>query len=50
MSQVQCLPVAGKNMSKVKKYLEDARDNETRELDLVDKNISSIDELPNICK
>jgi len=50
MSQVQCLPVAGKNMSKVKKYLEDARDKEIRELDLVDKNITSIDELQNICK
>jgi hypothetical protein len=50
MSQVQCLPVGGKNMSKVKKILEEARELQTREIDLVDRNISSFDELPGICK
>lgn len=52
MSQVvQCLPVStGKNMSKAKKILEEARELQNREIDLVDKNISSLDEIPNICK
>jgi hypothetical protein len=51
MSQVQCLPVgAGKNMSKVKKILEEAQNGQNRELDLVEKNLHSFDELPNICK
>lgn len=51
MSQTQCLPVgAGKNMSKVKKILEEAQNLQNRELDLVDKNLHSFDELPNICE
>ncbi|CRK88857.1 CLUMA_CG002604, isoform A [Clunio marinus] len=48
MSQVQCLPVSGKNMSKVKKILEEAQNLQTREIDLVEKNIHSFDEIPNI--
>lgn len=50
MSQVQCLPVSGKNMSKVKKILEEARDLQNREIDLVDKNLHSFDEIPSICE
>lgn len=46
----QCLPVSGKNMSKVKKILEEARDLQTREIDLVDKNLHSFDEIPSICE
>lgn len=46
----QCLPVSGKNMSKVKKILEEARDSQTREIDLVDKNLHSFDEIPSICE
>lgn len=49
MSQVQCLPVQ-KNMSKVKKNIEDARENQTREIDLVEKNIHTFDDMPGICK
>lgn len=50
MSQVQCLPVGAKNMSKVKKILEEAQNGQNRELDLVEKNLHSFDEMPNICK
>lgn len=49
MSQVQCLPVQ-KNMSKVKKIIEEARDNQTREIDLVEKNLHTFDEMPGICE
>lgn len=50
MSQTQCLPVSGKNMSKVKKILEEARDLQTREIDLVERNLHSFDEIPSICE
>lgn len=50
MSQVQCLPVSGKNMSKVKKIIEEAASFQTREIDLVDRNIHSFDEIPTICE
>lgn len=49
MSQVQCLPVQ-KNMSKVKKIIEEAREHQTREIDLVEKNVYSFDDLPGICE
>lgn len=46
---VSCLPMNSK-MSKVKKALEEARETHTRELDLVDKNVISFDEMPGLCK
>lgn len=49
MSQVQCLPVSSK-MSKVKKILDEARELQNREIDLVEKNLHSFDEIPTICK
>lgn len=49
MSQ-QCLPVSGKNMSKVKKILEEANQAQTREIDLVERNLHSFDEIPSICE
>lgn len=48
MSQ-SCLPVNAK-MSKAKKVLDEARETQNRELDLVDKGISSFEELPGLCK
>lgn len=41
---VSCLPVSSK-MSKAKKAIDEARDSQNRELDLVDKNVSSFDEM-----
>lgn len=49
MSQ-QCIPVSGKNMSKVKKLLEEAKELQTREIDLVDRNIHTFEEIPGICE
>lgn len=49
MSQVQCLPVSSK-MSKVKKILDEARELQNREIDLVERNLHSFDEIPTICK
>lgn len=46
---VSCLPMNSK-MSKVKKALDDARDSRARELDLVDKNVISFDEMPGLRK
>lgn len=46
---VSCLPMNNK-MSKVKKALEEAHETRTRELDLVDKNVVSFDEMPGLCK
>lgn len=46
---VSCLPVNSK-MSKVKKVLEEARETQNRELDLVDKSVASFDEMPGLCK
>lgn len=44
-----CLPVNSK-MSKIKKVLEEARETQNRELDLVDKSVVSFDEMPGLCK
>lgn len=46
---VSCLPVNSK-MSKAKKVLEDAREIQNKELDLVDKNVSTFEELPGVCE
>lgn len=46
---VSCLPMNSK-MSKVKKALDEARDIQARELDLVDKNVLSFDEMPGLRK
>lgn len=46
---VSCLPMNSK-MSKVKKALDEARETSARELDLVDKNVISFDEMPGLCK
>lgn len=46
---VSCLPMNSK-MSKVKKALDEARETRARELDLVDKNVLSFDEMPGLCK
>lgn len=37
-------------MSKVKKALDEAREIRARELDLVDKNVASFDEMPGLCE
>lgn len=37
-------------MSKAKKVLDEARETQNRELDLVDKGIVSFEELPGLCK
>lgn len=46
---VSCLPVNNK-MSKAKKILDEARDGQNRELDLVDKGIFNFDELSGLRK
>lgn len=46
---VSCLPVNSK-MSKAKKCIDEARDSQNRELDLVDKNVSSFDEMSGLRK
>lgn len=46
---VSCLPMNNK-MSKVKKALDEAHETRARELDLVDKNVVSFDEMPGLCK
>ncbi|XP_035910996.1 ras suppressor protein 1 isoform X1 [Anopheles stephensi] len=45
---VSCLPVTANKMSKAKKVLDEARDTKNREIDLVDRNISTFDELPGL--
>lgn len=45
----QCLPVNQK-MQKVRKLLQDARETQNRELDLVDRGLNSFEELLGICK
>lgn len=45
---VSCLPVSATKMSKAKKVLEEARDTQNREIDLVDKGITSFEELPGL--
>lgn len=37
-------------MSKVKKIIEEAKESKNPELDLVDKGITSFDEIPGLCK
>lgn len=46
---VSCLPVNPK-MSKAKKVLDEARELKIQELDLVDRNISTFDELSGLRK
>lgn len=46
---VSCLPMNSK-MSKVKKALDEAHELNARELDLVDKNVISFDEMPGLCE
>lgn len=45
---VSCIP--NNKMSKAKKALDEAREIQARELDLVDKNVVSFDELPGLRK
>lgn len=46
---VSCIPNTGK-MSKAKKVVEEAKEIGNPEIDLVDKGISSLDEIPGLCK
>lgn len=46
---VSCIPNTGK-MSKAKKVVEEAKDIGNPEIDLVDKGITSLDEIPGLCK
>lgn len=46
---VSCLPTNGK-MSKAKKAIEDAKQIQNPELDLVDKNVISFEEIPGVRK
>lgn len=46
---VSCIPNTGK-MSKAKKVVEEAKEIGNPEIDLVDKGISSLDEIPALCK
>lgn len=48
-SPVSCLPTNGK-MSKAKKVIEEAKQIQNPELDLVDKNVVTFEEIPGICK
>jgi len=48
MSQ-SCIPVSAK-MSKAKKVLDEARETQNRELDLVDKGLTSFEEMPGLCE
>uniref|UniRef100_A0A182KGN9 Disease resistance R13L4/SHOC-2-like LRR domain-containing protein n=1 Tax=Anopheles christyi TaxID=43041 RepID=A0A182KGN9_9DIPT len=45
---VSCLPVTANKMSKAKKVLDEARETKNREIDLVDRNISTFEELPGL--
>ena len=45
---VSCLPVSANKMSKAKKVLDEARETKNREIDLVDRNISTFEELPGL--
>lgn len=45
---VSCLPVSATKMSKAKKVLDEARDTQNREIDLVEKGISTFEELPGL--
>ncbi len=46
----QCLPIQSKMSAKTKKILEEVKENQIKEVDLVDKNISSFEDVPSICK
>ena len=37
-------------MTKIKKIIDEAKESKNPELDLVDKGLSSFDEIPGICK
>ena len=49
---VSCLPTAtnGTKMSKAKKTIDEAKQIQNPELDLVDKNVVSFEEIPGVCK
>lgn len=47
---VSCLPVNNSKMSKAKKVLDEAREIQNRELDLVEKNIFTFEEMPGLRK
>lgn len=47
---VTCLPTNNSKMSKAKKVIEDAKQIQNPELDLVDKNVVSFEEIPGIRK
>lgn len=46
---VSCIPNTAK-MSKAKKVIEEAKEINNPEIDLVDKGLSSLDEIPGLCK
>lgn len=46
---VSCIPNTGK-MLKAKKVIEEAKEINNPEIDLVDKGISSLDDVPSLCK
>lgn len=48
-SQVSCIPNSSK-MSKAKKVIEEAKEINNPELDLVDRGISSFEEMSGLCK
>lgn len=48
-SPVSCLPTNGK-MTKAKKAIEEAKQIQNPELDLVDKNVVSLEDIPEMCK
>jgi len=45
---VSCVPVP--KMSKARKIVEEANVNKNPELDLVDKGLTALEELPGLCK
>lgn len=47
---ISCLPTTNGKMSKVKRAIEEAKQLQNPELDLVDKNVVSFEEIPGICK
>jgi len=49
-SPVSCIPVNANKMSKHKKVLDEARETQNREIDLVDKNITNFEEMPGLRK
>lgn len=46
---VSCIPNTGK-MSKAKKVIEEAKEINNPEIDLVDKGLTSLEEIPGLCK